>query len=101
MAPKVASVNTRRPYDSTRRREKARRSHDALLDAALARFLQYGYLATTVESIAHDASTSTATIYKSYGGKPGLVRALCARALEGAGPTPAEQRSDTLKEVES
>ena len=101
MAPIVQPVNTRRPYDTTRRREKARQAHDALLNAAMARFLEHGYLATTVESIAHDAATSTATIYKSYGGKPGLVRALCARALEGAGPTPAEQRSDTLKEAES
>ena len=84
MASKAPSVNTRRPYDTSRRREKARQSHEALLDAALARFLQYGYLATTVESIAHDASTSTATIYKSYGGKPGLVRALCVRARSRA-----------------
>jgi hypothetical protein len=36
------------------------------------------------------------TIYESFGGKPGLVRAMRTRALEGEGPVPAEQRSDEL-----
>ena len=101
MASIDAHVNSRRSYDVSRRREQARRSHESLLDAALTRFLEFGFAATTVESIATDANVSAATIYKSYGGKPGVVRALCERALEGAGPTPAEQRSDALKRSES
>jgi AcrR family transcriptional regulator len=44
---------------------------------------------------------SEATIYKTYGGKPGIVRALCLRALGGQGPIPAEQRSDVLKASEA
>jgi AcrR family transcriptional regulator len=72
-----------------------------LLDAALIRFNEHGYTATTVESIAGDAGVSAATIYKAYGGKPGLVRTLCLRALEGQGPTPAEVRSDALKAGEA
>jgi AcrR family transcriptional regulator len=96
-----AHVNTRRSYDATGRRERARQTHEALLDAALARFLETGFAATTVDSIADDAGVSAATVFKSYGGKPGLVRALCERALRGAGPTPAEQRSDALKRAES
>jgi AcrR family transcriptional regulator len=56
-----------------------------------------GYSATTVESIAEAAGVSAATIYKTYGGKAGLVRALCDRALAGSGPIPAEQRSDALR----
>jgi AcrR family transcriptional regulator len=98
--PLSSPVKARRAYDTSARRERARRNHEALLDAALARFLEHGYGATTIESIALDVGVSDATIYKSYGGKPGLVRALCQRALEGAGPTPAEQRSDSLKERE-
>jgi AcrR family transcriptional regulator len=98
--PASPSVKPRRAYDTSARRERARITHEALLDAALARFLDQGYAATTVESIALDAGVSDATIYKSYGGKPGLVRALCERALAGAGPTPAEQRSDALKQRE-
>src|SRR4051794_4063512 len=91
------TVNARRPYDSSRRRERARLAHDALLDAALERFLDDGYAATTIESIASDVDVSAATIYKTYGGKPGIVRALCERALGGRGPVHAEQRSDALR----
>ncbi len=94
-------VNARRAYDSSRRRERARRTHDALLDAALARFVDEGFTATTIESVAADAGVSPATIYKTYGGKSGLVRALCERALGGAGPVPAEQRSDALQQRET
>lgn len=73
------------------------RTRAALLDAALVRFLDQGYATTTVESIAADAGVSEATIYKTFGGKPGMVRALCERALAGGGPLPAEQRSDALR----
>ncbi len=90
-------VNGRRAYNATRRLERSRETHSGLLDAALRRFIEQGYAATTVESIASDAGVSEATIYKTYGGKPGLVRALCLRALEGQGPVPAEQRSDALR----
>ncbi|MEY2438365.1 MAG: hypothetical protein QOF97_3201 [Acidimicrobiaceae bacterium] len=98
--PVTAPVKRRRPYDGSRRQEQARRARSALLDAALTRFLDQGYTATTVESIATAAGVSAATIYKTYGGKPGLVRALCEQALGGAGPVPAEQRSDALKQSE-
>ena len=40
---------------------------------------------------------SAATVYKTYGGKAGLVRSLCERALAGEGPAPAEVRSDALR----
>ena len=92
-------VKARRAYDGSRRQEGARRTRAALLDAALVRFLREGYEATTIESLAVDAGVSDATIYKTFGGKPGLVRALCERALAGEGSVPAEQRSDTLRET--
>jgi len=94
---KGSTVNPRRQYDASGRRERARIVHNALLDTALQRFTSDGYAATTIESIAADVGTSAATIYKSYGGKPGLVRALCHRALAGRGPVHAEQRSDELR----
>ena len=94
-------VNARRSYNANRRREQSRITHRALLDAALHRFDEHGYAATTIESIASDAGVSPATIYKTYGGKPGIVRALCERALGGQGPIPAERRSDALKASEA
>lgn len=93
-------VNARRSYNSSRRRERSRETHDALLDAAQSRFLEQGYSVTTIDSIAADVAVSAATIYKTYGSKAGLVRALCERALDGRGAVPAEQRSDRLQEVE-
>jgi AcrR family transcriptional regulator len=97
----VPQVNARRRYNANNRREQSANTHKALLDAALKRFGEHGYAATTIESIASDAAVSPATIYKTYGGKPGIVRALCERALGGQGPIPAEQRSDALRESES
>ena len=94
-------VNARRPYNAGRRLEQSRKTHNTLLDAALTLFYDQGYTATTIESIAADAAVSEATIYKTYGGKPGIVRALCLRALGGQGPIPAEQRSDALKASEA
>jgi AcrR family transcriptional regulator len=87
----------RRPYDRTRRRERAARSRDAVLDSAHRRFLADGFSATTISSVADDAGVSVDTIYKAFGGKPGLVRALCERALAGAGIVPAERRSDEMQ----
>ncbi len=42
---------------------------------------------------------SAATIYKSYGGKAGLVRALCQQALAGSGPAPAGDRAIALRSL--
>jgi AcrR family transcriptional regulator len=90
-------VKGARTYDASGRQQRARQQHAAALDAALALFLEHGYASTTVESMAQAAGVSAATIYKSYGGKAGLVRELCQRALAGAGPMPAEERSNALR----
>ncbi len=86
-----------RRYDASGRRDRARQQHQAALDAAARLFLERGYSATTVESIALAAGVSAATVYKSYGGKVGIVRSLCERALRGDGAEPAEERSDALR----
>lgn len=91
----------RRPYNASRRREQARLTREAIIVAAHARFLQDGYTATTIASIATDAGASSDTIYKSFGGKAGLLRAMCQDALTGAGPVPAEQRSDAMQAAET
>jgi AcrR family transcriptional regulator len=96
----VESVKPRR-YDASRRRAQADRTRAAIIDAARARFLHDGYTATTVASIAADADASVDTIYKSFGGKAGLLRAMCEDALAGAGPVPAERRSDAMQAAET
>ena len=71
-----------------------------ILDSAQTRFLREGYGPTTIAAIAQGARVSVDTIYKSFGGKPGLIRAMHARTLLGVGPIPAERRSDEMQERE-
>jgi len=91
-------VKATRSYDATRRRALAEERHNAMLDIARRAFLDAGYAATTVDTIAASAGVSPATIYKTYGGKVGLIRAICERALAGDGPVPAQTRSDALRD---
>lgn len=86
----------KRSYDSSGRQARARRNRERALDAAERRFLRDGYGPTTMTEIALEAGVSADLLYKSFGAKAGLVRAIRKRALEGEGPVPAEQRSDTL-----
>ena len=90
------TVPVKRAYDASGRQAQSLRNRTAILDAAQERFLSYGYATTTVPGIATQAGVSVELIYKRFGGKPGLVAAMVERALEGAGPVPAEQRSDAL-----
>jgi len=96
----VAVKSTPRRYDASGRRAKAERSRTEIVDAARDLFLEQGYAATRIGAIAARAGVSAETVYKAFGGKPGLVRAVCAQALSGTGPIPAEQRSDDLQRAE-
>ena len=94
-------VKPKRPYDSRRRRQEARRTRTGVLDTAQRLFLANGYSETTIASIAEAADVSVETVYKAFGGKRGLVRAIWDRGLEGSGPIPAERRSDEMQLVEA
>ena len=94
------NVNKPRRYDATRRRDRANRARQEVIDAGSRLFLADGFAATTVTAIAQASRVSEETIYKSFGGKAGLVRAIWARALEGEGSVPAEQRSDVMRATE-
>jgi AcrR family transcriptional regulator len=93
-----ATVKVRR-YDASRRRLKAEQRQRAVLEAAQELFFSRGYAATTITDIAEAAAVSPETVYKRFGGKPGLVRELRTHALLGAGPVPAEDRSDQLRDL--
>ena len=83
-----------RAYDATRRRAGAEARRVRVIAAARDRFLTTGYAATTVAAVAADAEVSVDTIYKSFGGKLGLLEAAWWRALEGRDGRPAEERAD-------
>jgi len=90
-----------RRYDASRRREQARLNREAIVSAARQRFLDDGFTATTIATIAADAGATVDTIYKSFGGKAGLLRAMCEDALKGEGSIQAEQRSDAMQASEA
>jgi AcrR family transcriptional regulator len=71
-----------------------------VLAAAEHLFRDQGFAGTTVAAIAARAAVSVETVYKTFGGKPGLVRAMCDVALEGEGQVTAEARSDEVQERE-
>jgi len=96
MSQSKPTVKQKRAYDASGRKEQARRNRARVIDAAEQRFLRDGYGSTTITAVAADAGVSPDMIYKSFAGKPGLVRAIRARALEGTGPVSAEARSDAL-----
>lgn len=100
MVRKGQIVKGKRSYDASVRREQARESHNRIIDMAQRRFLRRGYGPTTISAIAKDAGVSVDTVYKSFGGKAGLIRAMGTRALRGTGPVPAEERSDELQAQE-
>jgi AcrR family transcriptional regulator len=97
----MPEVKSTRKYDSTSRRVHARRNRNKILNAAGRLFLSDGYAPTTVAAIARAAGVSVETIYKTFGGKPGLVREIYERGLKGSGPVSAYARSDEMREKES
>ena len=96
----VANVKSKRRYDSSGRLEQARRNRDAILRAAERQLNEQGYAGATLAAIAAEAGVSVETVYKAFGGKAGLVRALYERGLAGAGTVPAYERSDAMRERE-
>jgi AcrR family transcriptional regulator len=64
-----------------------------VLEAARRLFLEQGYAATTVAAIAADAGVSVETVYKGFGSKPGLVKAVFDVSIAGDDdPVPLMQR---------
>lgn len=79
----MRSGTPRRPYDSGRRQQAARRNRAAVLAACRELLFRDGYQATTVRAVAERAGVSPETVYKAFGGKPGLVKALWDVTLAG------------------
>jgi AcrR family transcriptional regulator len=97
----MSLVKKARRYDSTNRVAQALRNRNAVLDAAERQFLERGYAATTVSSIAREASVSVETVYKAVGGKAELVGAIYERGLVGRQQASVYERSDAMREHET
>ena len=73
----------KRAYDSSGRKEQARRSRQAALAAARELFLEQGYGATTMPAVASAAGVSVETIYKTIGSKSEVLKAVLDVAIVG------------------
>lgn len=76
-------VKSRRRYTSPRRREQAAQTRADILAAAGTLFRERGYSGTSMPSIASVAGVVVETIYRSFGSKAGLFRAVVEAMLAG------------------
>ncbi len=95
-------VNTReevkRSYKSVVRRDRARATQRAIVDAGRALFAEHGYAATSIDAVATAAQVSRATVFNSVGGKPALLRRAYEIAVRGdEDPTPLGRRPEALR----
>ena len=92
------AVKSKRRYHAPRREEQARRSRRDMLDAGHRLFLEHGYAATTVGMVAAEAGVAIQTVYKIFGNKAGLVKAIVDVAIVGDDePVPMMQREFVRK----
>jgi AcrR family transcriptional regulator len=76
-------VKTHRQYDSRRRREQAAQTRRDIEVAADKLFRERGYVGTSMPAIAAEAGVVVETIYRAFGSKAGLFKAVIDAALAG------------------
>lgn len=75
--------DVKRSYESPLRKAQAATTRRAIIDAAAALFIERGYVATSIETIAEAAGVSRATVFTSVGGKKDLLKRAYDVALVG------------------
>jgi AcrR family transcriptional regulator len=92
-------VKPRRHYDASRRRAQAQATRAAVLRVARDLFLDQGYVATTVAAIAAQAGVSVETIYKTFAGKAGLLKAVFDVSVAGDDEPVAMDQREVIRAV--
>ncbi|MCU1658086.1 MAG: putative TetR-family transcriptional regulator [Pseudonocardiales bacterium] len=82
MSEEAAHV-VRRRYDGSRRRAAAGRARLTVIDAYRGLLLRDGYEKTTISDVAERAGLSVETIYKTFGSKKQLLKALYDATIAG------------------
>ena len=83
----------RRRYTSATRSEGARRTRQAIVDAARAMFIERGYASTSLADIASAAGVARPTVFAVFGSKRALLQQVLDEALAGDdAPTPVAER---------
>ena len=90
------------PYDNSQRAVAAASTRAQVLAAAHELFLGNGFAATTIRTVAESAGVSQETIYKSFGSKAALLKAVYDVALVGdADEVPLAARPEALAVLEA
>ena len=92
-------ADVKRNYDSTRRREQARQTRRAILDAAGGLFAGIGYGATTLQQVADEAGVAVQTVYAAFGNKPALLEELLDTSIAGDDERVAVNDRDWMRDV--
>src|SRR3954464_9295722 len=71
------------PNKSGRGQARTRFARRAVVDAARTLFLERGYVATTIEAISERADVPTATVYRLFSSKLGILKALLDVSIAG------------------
>ena len=93
------SVKHRRAYDSPRRREQARATRHAVLEAARGLFIERGYVGTTIEAIAAGANVAPETVYAVFGTKRSLLSELVDVSIAGSDSAPPILQQDPVHQI--
>ncbi len=84
-------------YDNSARAARARATRGRVLAAARASFLERGFAGTTIALVAEEAAVSPETIYKTFGSKAALLKAVYDVTLAGDDDdVPLAQRPEAL-----
>src|SRR5689334_23933171 len=90
-------TEVKRSYDASRRREQSRARRRAVVAAAGELFEQDGYRATTIAAVAARAGVSPESVYRGFGSKAALAKAVFDLAVAGYDdPVPVAERPAML-----
>jgi AcrR family transcriptional regulator len=88
-------ASVKRSYDASGRREQARARRRAVVVAAKSLFERDGFRPTTIAAVAERAGVSAESIYKGFGTKAALAKAVFDFVIAGDdAPVPVSQRSE-------
>ena len=86
-------VDVKRRYDGRRRQAQAAQRRRRMLTEARQLLLERGYADTTLALVAERADVATPTVYKAFGNKAGLIKAVIDYSVAGDDdPTPILRR---------
>ena len=107
MTPKT---QTKRTYNSSRRKEQALQTKHQIVEAARGLFIERGYAGATIDAIAQNAGVAPETVYATFGSKRAILSRLFEISLVGddlpipllerPGPQAAISETDQHRQIE-